>query len=369
MTGPARRLSTGQVLGVRVAAQLLHRPRRLSPADVVRRLVGVQAQDMFAAPLAIRARTRGETAAGVRAAIDDDRSIVRTWAMRGTLHLLAAEDLAWVLPLVAAAQLAGSVRRLAQLGIPSDRANRAVEAIRRTLGRHGPQTRAEIAGSLRRMKVPQQGQAVIHLIRLAALRGFVCSAADRGGDQTFVLVGDWLGPGDPGPDPDAAPSELAVRYLAAHAPAGPRALAAWSGLRAPDVRRAWAGIGNRLVEVATPQGALWTLRSGPRPARGRVVRLVPAFDPFLLGWPTRELSLPKRYERKVFAGGGMFRPAVLADGVAAGTWSVVRRGDPRTVTIRAFDRIAARVRRAAETDAADVVGFLEPGVDRTILWE
>ncbi|MFL5798359.1 MAG: winged helix DNA-binding domain-containing protein [Actinomycetota bacterium] len=369
MTESPGHLSTGQVLGLRVAAQLLHRPRWLHPAEVVRRLVGVQAQDMFAAPLAIRARTRSATAAGVQGAIDDDRSVVRTWAMRGTLHLLAAEDLPWVVPLVAAPQVAGSLRRLAQLGVPSDTADRAVEAVRRTLDRHGTRTRAELAETLRPMKVPERGQAVIHLIRLAALRGLLCYGPDRSGTPTFVLVRDWLGPASRGPNADAVPAELGMRYLAAHGPAEPRDLAAWSGLGASQARSAWAAIEDRIVEVTTPNGALWTLRSGPRPQRGPVVRLVPAFDPFFLGWRTRQLSLPKRHERKVFPGGGMLRPAVLADGVAVATWTVTRRGDPRTVAISQFGRPEPAVRSAAADDAADVVRFLDPAARVKVDWK
>jgi hypothetical protein len=160
-----------------------------------------------------------------------------------------------------------------------------------------------------------------------------------------------------------------VRYLAAHGPAEPRDLAAWSGLRASDVGRAWAAIEARLVEVAATGGPLWTLRSRARAPAAPVVRLVPAFDPFLLGWRTRELSLPKRHEREVFPGGGMFRPAVLRDGVAAGTWTVARRGDPRSVAIRPFARLASGVRSAAEADARDVVRFLDPTVEPAVRWE
>lgn len=291
--------------------------------------------------------------------------------MRGTLHLVPAEDIAWLVPLTAAAHVAGSLRRLAQLGVSSDRAERAVAAIERMLAARGPLTRAEIAERLRRARVPK-GQAVIHLIRLAALRGLVCYAADADSQEKFVLVRDWLGHGDPMEDAvdDASLAEFAARYLAAHGPAGPDDLATWSGLRSSDVRRAWAELGDRLTEVSTPAGLLWRLRrSSARRATRPVVRLVPEFDPFLLGWRSRALTLPKRHERKVFPGGGMFRPAVLADGVAVATWSVARRGDPRDLTVRPFGRLDVGVRAAIEEDAADVVRFLEPGAHPEVSWE
>jgi hypothetical protein len=335
--------------------------------DVVHHLVGVQAQDPLAAPLAIRARTRDLTAADVSRALAADRSIVRTWAMRGTIHLVAVEDHHWIVPLTAGASLPGSDRRLSQEGVTGDQADRAVRSIARMLASHGPLTRAEIVERLERTGVPTAGQAAFHLIRLAGLRGLVCYGPDRGGAPTFVAVRDWLEPGPPA-DRDLALARLAERYLASHAPAAQEDFAAWSGLRAGDARRGWAQLGDRLVEVETPGTTLWTLRSRLNPPPVRAVRLLPAFDPYLLGWKGREVSLPKEHEREVFPGGGLLRPAVSSDGLLVGTWTISRREEPPRVTIRPFSRPGPALRGAATRDAKDAVRFLQPAADPRVEW-
>lgn len=336
--------------------------------DVVRHLVGVQAQDALAAPLAIRARSRDLTAGDVSRALAADRSIVRTWAMRGTIHLIAAEDHHWIVPVTAEASLPGSHRRLSQEGVTGDLADRAVRSIARMLASHGPLTRGEIVERLERANVPTAGQAAFHLIRLAGLRGLVCYGPDRGGAPTFAAVRDWLEPGSP-VDRDLALARLAERYLAAHAPAAQEDFAAWSGLRAGDARRGWAQLGDRLVGVEASGKTLWALRSRLAPPAVRAVRLVPAFDPYLLGWKGRELSLPKEHEREVFPGGGLLRPALVSDGLVVGTWTIRRREEPPRVTIRPFSRPGPALRGAATRDAEDVVRFLERATAPVVEWE
>src|SRR5207244_11621557 len=233
----------------RVAAQLLHRPRRRSAVDVVRHLAGVQAQVRSAAGLALRARTEGLTAERVNRARVRDRSILLTWAMRGTLHLIAAEDHGWLVPLVIEPRVANARRRVKQEGVPGDQAVRAVRLIERMLQRDGPLTRAEIAERLRRHRIRTEGQAIAHLVWLAAAEGVMCYGPDRGSTRCFVLVRDWAGQDRTEPmEPAAALAELAVRYLRAHGPAEPADLASGSGVRLGDARRDCRGTGDGQAE-------------------------------------------------------------------------------------------------------------------------
>lgn len=338
--------------------------------DVVRHLVGVQAQDSFATPLAIRARAPGLTARDVARALVEARSIVRTWAMRGTLHLVAAEDAHWIVPLTSQAPLVGSHRRLVQEGVTPGQAARAVRTIARMLAAHGPLTRAEIGERLAPTRIRTAGQAAFHLIRLAALEGILCYGPDRDGEPTFVAVRDWLEPRAGAPvDGDRALARLAERYLAAHAPATPEDFVSWSGLRAGDARRGWEQLAGRLREVEVAGKRLWTLRSQRDPPAVRAVRLVPAFDPYLLGWKGRELSLPKEHERKVFPGGGLLRPAVVSDGLVVGIWTVGRRTEPLPVTIWPFSRPGPAFRKAMTHDAEDVARFLDRAAGPAVEWD
>src|SRR6266540_5491575 len=130
-----RTLIDDEVRRLRTAAQHLHRPRRRSAADLLRHVTGVQAQVLVAAGLALRARTEGLTAGGVDRARLKDRSIVLTWAMRGTLHLVTAEDYGWLRPLVLEPRIANAHRRLRQLGLTGDQPAKAERAVERMLGR------------------------------------------------------------------------------------------------------------------------------------------------------------------------------------------------------------------------------------------
>ena len=129
----------------RAAAQLLHRPRPAGAGEVVGRLLAVQAQDLRAARLALRARTAALTAADVDVALTDERSVVVAWLMRGTLHLVGRDDYPWLLGLTAPTRLSANRRRLAQEGVAPDDAERAVKIVERALADAGPLTRPELA--------------------------------------------------------------------------------------------------------------------------------------------------------------------------------------------------------------------------------
>src|SRR6266498_1803852 len=261
-----RTLADDEVRRRRTAAQHLHRPRRRSAVDLVRHLTGIQAQSLPAARLAFPARTEGLTAERVDRARLRDRSIVHTWAMRGTLFLIAAEDFGWLVPLVLEPRIQHAFRRLEQEGVPPDQPATAVRLIERMLGREGPLTRPEIAERLRSGGIRTKGQALVHLLWLATAKGVICRGPERGRDQCFVLVRDWIGETEP-IERDVALAELAVRFLKAHGPATPADLAMWSGIRVGDARRAWAGIGDRLLEVETGRGAMWSLQRSAAEAR------------------------------------------------------------------------------------------------------
>jgi hypothetical protein len=156
---------------------------------------------------------------------------------------------------------------------------------------------------------------------------------------------------------DGALAELATRYLRAHGPATPEDLAAWSGLRAADVRRAWGLVADRLTEVETRGSTTWRLRSRRAEASPDLVRLLPMFDEYLLGWRSRDLVLPERHRRRVVPGGGMIHQAVVADGVVRGTWSGEANDDRLRVTVSPFGRPSPAVREALAAEAKDVSRF------------
>src|ERR1700760_3919309 len=155
----------------RCAAQLLSGPPAAAPVDVVRTLLAVQGQDPRGARLAIRARSNGLTAADVDRALTQDRSLLITWLNRGTLHLVCSEDYRGLHMLTTPPLLTGNARRLQQEGVTPSAAERGVQAIERALAAEGPLTRAQLRERIAAARVKTDGQALVHLLMLATLRG------------------------------------------------------------------------------------------------------------------------------------------------------------------------------------------------------
>lgn len=333
-----------------------------SAADVVRSLCGVQAQDLSAARLAVRARSAGLLAADVEHARLEERSIVRTWAMRGTLHLVAADDLGWMLPLFGPVFIAGNRRRYAQLGLDEETSAKGIRLLRDLLAVRGPLTRAEIVEQLAGSGIRLEGQAAPHLIGRAALEGVICHGPDRDGEPAYVLLEEWVGPGRM-LSPDEALAELVRRYLDAYGPATPHDLAAWSGLPMGEVRAAWQRIAAELIEVDLAGSPAWMLatRAGwldePPPDRP-VVRLLPRFDPYLLGYRGRALAVPPEHEKRIHPGGGMLHPALTVDGWAVAAWRITRHRQRLEVIVEPFETLPESVLPGLEAEVADLGRFL-----------
>ena len=281
-------------------------------------------------------------------------------SMRGTLHLIAADDHAWLVPLVIERRIANAHRRLRQEGVTGDQPAKAVRLIERMLVREGPLLRAEIAERLQREGIRTAGQAIAHLVWLAAAEGTICYGPDRDRERCFVLVRDWLEPpATKKTEPEAALHELVVRYLRAHAPAEPADLAAWSGIASTDARRAWRGIEDRLVEAPTDRGPRWTLRRAMPLPSNEVVGLLPAFDEYLLGWKDRQLIASASCWKTIQRGGGWLHPVVFVDGKAMGTWSSERTTDGLRVDVSPFEPLGPNLRRRIDEDARDIGRFLK----------
>jgi Winged helix DNA-binding domain len=337
-----------RVTAQRLYAQLLAgRPVR-SPIAVAERLLAIQAQDGRGARLAVRARSRGLTAADVDAALAE-RLLVVNWLNRGTLHMVRSEDHGWLHALSTPTLLTGNARRLAQLGVTPAAADRAVAAVEGALAEEGPLGRRQLGERIAARRVPTEGQALIHLLMLACLRGVALRGPMVGREQAYVLVRDWLGARRPVAR-EKALAELAARYLAGHAPANERDLARWSGLALRDARAGLRAIAPRLH---TRRDGLLELAGGRRRASTPpAARLLGAFEPLLLGWTSREAILDGNAARVV--SGGLFRPFALVRGRAVATWAW--RGG--TVELEPFGSLDRDDARALRVEADDVRRFL-----------
>jgi hypothetical protein len=326
---------------LRLAAQ------RLTPAtaaaDVAaaaRAVVGVQAQDVRVAGLALRSRVPG-----LRRADVDDSGLVRTWTVRGTAHLVDPSDLPWLQAVVGSRNRARFDAAMRKRG-DHDVAVGMLNDLAALLGER-PLDRAGLLRELAARGHPGLGQRSINvLMPWAAAHGLIVGLPDGRyrAAQPLAAV-----------DGDLALATLAHRYLSGYGPAGAADLASWSGLPLITARRALAAL-DHTVAVGELLALPATLDATP-PVPPAL--LLAAFDTIMLGYRTREPLVATRDDRHILPGGGMLRPAVLIDGLAAGTWSLTAGGHRRTVTIDWFRRPAESAELRAEQ--LSVERFLGPG--------
>lgn len=337
-----------------------------SVAEIVREMCGIQAQDAAAAPLAVRVRSAGLVAADVELARAQERAIVRAWGPRGTLHLLATEDLGWLLPLLGPVFVAGDQRRREELGLDEDTCVRGIHILRNILTHAGPLTRAEIVEQLAVRGIRLEGQARPHFLYRAALEGVICCGPDHGAEPGYVLLSDWVEQERTGPSFSemAAYAELTRRYLGAYGPATPRDQAAWSGLPLSKIQAAWKHIADQLLEVEVADAPAWILKEcaawlDELNTHTPIVRLLPRFDIYLLGYQRRELAVPPQHTKRINAGGGMISPTLMVDGRIVGVWKSTRKRDRLDVVVEPFELLAPQVHAGLEAEIVDLARFLE----------
>jgi hypothetical protein len=343
--------TANEITALRLHAQLLAREPGGDPVSVTRHLLAVQGQDPRGARLAIRARSSGLTAKDVDEALTRERTLLITWLNRGTLHLVCSEDYRWLHALTTPPLLTANARRLAQEGVTPGAAERAVRAIERALVADGPLTRAELRERIAGAGVRTDGQALVHLLMLATLRGLTVRGPMAGAQHAYALVADWLGATQK-VNRERALAELARRYLVGHAPANDRDLARWSGLALRDARAGLRSIASELhtradglVELARHRRASADL---PPP------RLLGAFDPLLLGWCSREPIVGQN--KSLITTNALFRPFALAAGRAVASWRLAA-GE---VAIEPFARLTRADAAALRAEADDVLRYLSP---------
>ena len=312
-------MKTSEVARLRLDNQGIAAGRFTEPADVVRWFGAVQAQDYLGSLWALGLRLPGTTEASVERAVAD-RSIVRTWPLRGTLHFVAAEDVRWMLELLGARTVARAAGRYRQLGLDEATFARSRRVIARALEGGRQLTRPELAAALERGGVATGGQRLIHLLNRSALEGLTCYAARRGKQFTFALLDEWAPPSKRLSREEAL-AELAGRYFGSHGPATLEDFVWWSGLTTTDARAGLEMVGPRLRREVFDGRACWLSSTAPAVGEGEsAAHLLPAFDEYTVAYKDRAAVLHPSHTRQANAAGAVLGPTVVLDGQAVGTW-------------------------------------------------
>jgi len=346
-----------------------HLSRRSAPSKltaVVSDMCGAHAQIMSTVGLALAARVSRLSQDTLDRAIIEKRTLVKTWAMRGTLHVFAAEDI----PLYAAAQrtrdqyMNPAFLKYFNL-VPAD-VESVLEAIPQALD-GTTLTREELADQILRITKRSHLEERLRsgwgeLLKPAAFRGLLCFGPQDGRSVTFVRPDQWIGHWrDYGTE--EALEEAYRRFLSTYGPASRSEAARWMGVRPPQAGRVLKAMSDELVEVdvaGTPRLALAKdLRSlkSASPAEG--IRLLPSFDQVLvMGAPHKEAIVDPRFAERLYRAriAVWSLPAVLVDGRAAAGWKLERKAKKSTLRVAPFGKLSRKVR----SGLTDEAGRLEP---------
>ncbi|MCU1537467.1 MAG: hypothetical protein JWP82_1818 [Humibacillus sp.] len=344
-----RRLRRARMAALGLSPALGSPDAPVSALEVTRRLGALQAQDHASGVWSLGARS-GLTAAQVEQAVRD-RQIVRTWPMRGTIHWVAAQDARWMCRLLAAPHGTALTSRYAQLGITPadlDLAGRVFEEHLRE-----PVSRPDVAALLSEHGLDPGGQRAYHLVGHHCMTGLLCQGPLVGRQPSFVLIDTWV-PHSLAPSREEGLATVAERYVRGHGPVTEKDLAGWLAKPLGLTREALALVDDRLVREEV-DGVTWLTHvdaagvpDGPGP-----VHLMPQWDELLLGYKTRELSLPLEHASAVVPGrNGVFVPTLVVDGEVVGTWRRQARAGGVGLRVTTFAPLTAARRRDLETAAA-----------------
>jgi hypothetical protein len=341
---------------LRLVAQRLAGPPAADPTEVLRGLLCVQAQDHPGALTSVALRTGSRSRTEVIAALDTG-AVVRSWPMRGTLHLVPAGDLHWLLELCGPRVLAGAVRRRAQVGLTEADLERGRELATAALGGGRRLSRAALLEAIGE-GVDVGGQRGYHVLWYLAQTGTLVLGPTDDGDQAFVLLDEWV-PAPRRPGREEALAELARRYLTGHGPATEADLARWAGLTLRDVRAGIAAVRSDLAAVEVDGRELLLAPDLPdrlaacRAEAEEAVLLLPGFDEMVLGYADRTCTVPAEFAQRIVPGNnGMFRASVVHGGQVVGVWRWTGTGRNRKVAPEPFTAFPAAVAAAIPQLAA-----------------
>ncbi|MBG0739960.1 AlkZ family DNA glycosylase [Paeniglutamicibacter antarcticus] len=391
MQGPTGRVPPAMLGRLRLSSQRLLGSSFDTPLEAVRWMTAMQGQDLPGALWSVGLRVPGSTVTDVRNALDSG-DIVRSWPLRGTLHLCAAEDLGWFLSLTSERLIAGMAGRHRQLEITTTdvetarnaavalfAANQASPGFVSAVTGTPPASasRNEILAAFRRAGQPTDNQRGIHLLWLLSLTGTLVQGSSFGNGQKFVLLESWIR--HPRVlERDEGLAELVLRYFNSHGPATIQDFCWWTKLPLKDARAGLDLVKNQLRSMDVAGSPYWMSREAAELITGRDLQpgrslpgtgsllLLPGFDEFLLGYRDRSAALGAEHAPLIVPGNnGMFKPTVVAGGIVAGTWRGVRRpggrlGSPCVVETSLFHALSTGQQRAYTKATAGYARFLAP---------
>ncbi|MGO4583926.1 winged helix DNA-binding domain-containing protein [Arthrobacter sp. 2RAF6] len=342
-----------------------------SPEECVSRMGAMQAQDLASAFWAVGQRVPGSGLSKVLEALENG-TVVRSWPMRGTLHLVPPQDLRWILTITTERSMRSVAARHRELGIDeADIATCRDLALERVAGSPGA-TREELFKIFESAGQVTTAQRGIHLLWVLCQNAWLVQGPPAGtagkalGQQLFVAFDEWI-PESKRLSREEGVAEFLLRYIRSHGPATLLDFAWWTQIPKAEVRAAHEAIRSQLVELVFRGTSYWlspetaVLLDDGVPG-SRTVLALPGFDEFLLGYTDRSVVLPPEHFQKVVPGGnGVFKRMIVSGGEVVGTWS--RNGTGRSAVVVpepfAAEGLTPAAKRSFELQAAKYLRFMQ----------
>lgn len=332
-----------QLTALRLAAQRIAPPSATTPfgnpADVVRWMLAMQAQDFGGAKWSVGLRLPGSTDAAIEASLATGE-IVRSWPMRGTLHFVAPEDLRWLLAVSGPRQANSAAKRRNELGITDGELAAAGDIAVELMSGGRSVRRDRLLEAWEARGIPTTGQRGYHLLWNLGHAGLIVFGPVDGKQPTFALFEEWVR--DPRTlDPDEALGEFAARYFRAHGPATVRDFAWWASITLTDAKKGLAIAGGEL-EDRDFDGTVHYFAKDLEPSAAGVHAL-PGFDEYMLGYQDRSAALAGEFSDRIVPGNnGIFLPTVVVDGEIVGTWRRTDTTKKASVAVEGFRPLTKR---------------------------
>ncbi len=325
------------------------------PHEIVAWSGVMQGQDYTGAKWSIGLRLPACTDAKIEQAIEQ-KTILRSWLLRGTLHFVAAQDIRWLTDLIGSRQIASSARRYRELELDEQTLSRSNEILVRTLQNHPEVQRTALFESLEHAGISTHGQRGYYLLHHASLSGLICQGTAPKNESYFMLM-----PEAKTLPREVALAELAKRYFTSHGPATLPDFTWWSGLPAADARAGFEAVKSQFISETVDQHTYWMLLTTQSfSSESHEMYLLAGFDEYLLGYKDRSTVLPPQHAQKVVPGGnGVFFPTIVVNGQVVGTWKRTLKKHTVSLTPTPFENLSDMEQKTFQSQAEKYANFLE----------
>lgn len=321
---------------------------------------------MGAAHLALCARADKLSPGNIHSALWEKRTLVKTSAMRQTLHLVPAAEYQTYIAALRQSRMRALMNIMARIDAGQKDVDGMTAALMKVL-EDDPVPQRELAEQVK-PRISKKLQANMKLFwnnwpifRPAIIEGLICYGPDQGREITFVRTKSWL-PETPVSEERAAKEFLLRRYLRAYGPATMRDFSKWSGIPMQEGKPIWDSLQGEMVEVSIEGDKAFVLREDLRELQAcqlpePVVRLLPSFDPYMLAHEKKSHLVESQHYKQVYRGQGWLSPVILLDGKVVGLWSREKKGKKCVVRTELFEKLPKKILAAIDAELERVTQF------------